>query len=495
MERAEGTYGKAGKGLVILHLDGVGHTFLGRAIEQGRMPAVARLIEEEGYESLSYRCGIPSTTPFCQAGILYGDNSEIPSYRWWDKQAGILVAFGHGSSFKKVAHRYFRGSRPLTEGGAVIGSCFPAGAKETFGLAYRERDASGPGRAISAAKTIASFFASPLRLADWLRHGGWAVARTSVEAIRAQLAGRPAAAAYVVSDMLEEIFLHHVARYAVVHAMDRNLPIIYAGFYAYDETAHGFGPEHPYCYEMLKHVDETIAEIAGRRRGREGTPSEYELVVLSDHGQDQTAPFHHPDGRTLGEIVSELLPTYQVTEYKGRSYGPKGEPLDGHVALTYSGGLAHLYFKDIKERLDAKELDQRFPGLLESIAAEERVAFLLVRDGRHGLLLHGDGRLRLDGREAAALLARYDDGPVLAGQLQRLNSFERSGDVVIFGDHRDGRQFNFEHQVGGHGSVGGEQVKPFLLAKREWALDLGGVRNSSDLHPILCHLRDRLAQG
>jgi hypothetical protein len=94
----------AGKGLVILHLDGVGHRFLVRAIGQGRMPAVTRLIAEEGYVALPYRCGIPSTTPYCQAGILYGDNAEIPSFRWWDKEAGILVAFGHNSSFKKVAH-------------------------------------------------------------------------------------------------------------------------------------------------------------------------------------------------------------------------------------------------------------------------------------------------------------------------------------------------------------------------------------------------------
>lgn len=485
----------AGKGLVILHLDGVGHRFLVRAIEQGRMPAVSRLIAEEGYVPLPYRCGIPSTTPFCQAGILYGDNAEIPSFRWWDKEAGILVAFGHNSSFKKVAHRYFKDCRPLTEGGAVIGACYPAGAKETFGLAYRDRDSSGPGEPLSGPRLVGSFFASPLRVADWIRHGAWAIARTSGAAIRARLAGRPAAPAYVISDMLEEIFLHHTARYAVAQAMDRDLPTIYAGFYAYDETAHGFGPEDDYCYEMLKHVDETIGEIAGRRQGRKGTPSEYELVVLSDHGQDETVPFKHPDGQTLGGIVSELLPTYEVAEYKGRRYPTKGAALDGHVALTYSGGLAHLYFTDIKGRLDANELERRFPGLAGAIAAEDRVAFVMIRDGGHGLILRGQERLRLDSREAAEWLERYDAGRILARQLERLNSFERSGDLVIFGEHREGRQVNFEHQVGGHGSVGGDQVMPFMLAKGEWGLDLSGVQNSGDIHPILSDLRDRLAAG
>jgi hypothetical protein len=312
------------KGLVILHIDGVGHRFLTRAFEDGRMPAVARLIAEEGYEALPYRCGIPSTTPFCQAGILYGDNSEIPSYRWWDKQAGLLVAFGAGSSFKKVAHRYFRGRQPLTEGGAVIGSCYPAGARDTFGLAFRERDYSGSPQSHSALGVIAPFFASPFRVADWLRHGAWAVAKTPM-AVRASLRGRPPARAYVVSDRLEEIFLHHVARYAVARAMDAGFPTIYAGFYAYDETAHGFGPEDPFCYRMLEQIDDTVGKIAGRRRGGRGTPSEYELVVLSDHGQVETVAFNRPDGRTLGEIVAGFLPTYEVAEYKGRVQPPKGD--------------------------------------------------------------------------------------------------------------------------------------------------------------------------
>src|SRR5919204_6096269 len=95
-------------GLVVIHVDGLSQRRLLKAIELGYMPFTRSLIENEGYEPLPYRCGVPSTTPFAQAGILYGDNSEIPSYRWWDKQAGLLVAFGSGSTFRHVAHRYFR---------------------------------------------------------------------------------------------------------------------------------------------------------------------------------------------------------------------------------------------------------------------------------------------------------------------------------------------------------------------------------------------------
>ena len=99
----------------------------------------------------------------------------------------------------------------------------------------------------------------------------------------------------------------------------------------------------------------------------------------------------------------------------------------------------------------------------------------------------------LDGEDAAGILGHYDDAAALAPELVRLNSFQRSGDIIIFGEQLEKGQVNFEHQVGGHGSIGGDQVRPFLLAKREWGLDLGGVSGASDVYPILIDLRDRLA--
>jgi predicted AlkP superfamily pyrophosphatase or phosphodiesterase len=92
-----------GKKLVVLHIDGLGADTLEQALRDGKMPHLRRLIEDEGYEIHRYRCGLPSTTPFAQAGILYGDNSEIPCFRWWDRERRVLVQFGTRSTFKKVA--------------------------------------------------------------------------------------------------------------------------------------------------------------------------------------------------------------------------------------------------------------------------------------------------------------------------------------------------------------------------------------------------------
>ncbi|MHB8614076.1 MAG: hypothetical protein ACYDAL_16890, partial [Candidatus Dormibacteraceae bacterium] len=71
--------------------------------------------------------------------------------------------------------------------------------------------------------------------------------------------------------------------------------------------------------------------------------------------------------------------------------------------------------------------------------------------------------------------------------------FQNAGDLIVFGSFVGGKQVNFENQAGGHGSIGGEQLHPFLLAKSEWGLDTTQVRGAHELHPILSSLRDRLA--
>jgi hypothetical protein len=64
----------------------------------------------------------------------------------------------------------------------------------------------------------------------------------------------------------------------------------------------------------------------------------------------------------------------------------------------------------------------------------------------------------------------------------------------LFGKSINHHQINFETQVGGHGSIGGEQLFPFILAKREWKFDTSGVIDGTDIHRMLKRLRDRLIE-
>jgi hypothetical protein len=488
------------KGLVIVHIDGLGYEYLLKALDQGRMPFVTGLLEKEGYEILRYRSGLPSTTPFVQAGILYGNNSDIPSFRWWDKQSGLYVSFGGRSTFNRVAHKYFHNCEPLTAGGAAIATCYPASAAAAYRLAYRER-----GRSVSQdvsqetftyRQVITNWALNPINLLDWVRRGLWQIWKASYEYWRARLSGRPAAKKYVISNLLEEILLHQLTRFAVVAAMEAKYPVIYGAFYAYDGTAHAFGPQYDYSLRVLRHVDNTIRRIAQRRRHDGPGTRDYELVILSDHGQIDTVPFEQKYGHRLADLLAGWLPTYEIEEFKGKKVTPS-QAIDGHIVLTYSGGLGHFYFRDLCWRLQYDEVEERFPGLVKQVAMTPGIGLVLMRDGANDLLITKEEQIRIKPsrglpRAARDLLGRFDEPEIAAQELSKLNSFDRSGDLIIFGDYEDHHQINFETQVGGHGSLGGEQQFPFIMAKREWKFDTSDVTCASDLYPMLRRLRDRL---
>jgi Type I phosphodiesterase / nucleotide pyrophosphatase len=476
-----------GSALVILHIDGLGADSLEEALREGIMPFTKHLIDAEGYEIHRYRSGIPSTTPFVQAGVLYGDNSEVPSFRWWDRERRVLVQFGAESTFNKVADKYFKGCHPLTQGGACIAACYPAGAADTFGIAYEDRAYTKSEKSRSAWLVVLPYLANPLHLADWLGHAVVSIWGTAVMYVTARASGRRPAGSYVFTDAAEEIFVHHLTRFAVEKAMDEGYTPIYAGFYAFDETGHAFGPNHRHSLSILKHVDHTIKRVAEARKGK------YQLVVLSDHGQIDTIPFYAEDGVRLGEMVAGWMPGFRVEEAKGKKFGPEADQAKGRILLTYSGGLCHLYLTDHSRRLSYEDIVSRHPGLVENLGYQERIA-LVMGGGHPDDVFMADG-VEYRGAAVKEVLARYDDADILYEQLSRLNSFEESGDLILFGAFKGDRQINFENQAGGHGAFGGEQAHPFVLARRDWAIGTSRVIGAHELHPTLSELRDRLKLG
>ena len=78
------------------------------------------------------------------------------------------MQFGARSTFKNVADKYFQGCRPLTEGGACIAACYPAGAAEDFGISYQERSYGEQQGSRSAWRVLLPYLANPVHLGDWV---------------------------------------------------------------------------------------------------------------------------------------------------------------------------------------------------------------------------------------------------------------------------------------------------------------------------------------
>ena len=70
---------------MMVEIDGLSYWHIERRMDDGLMPTCRAMIDEEGYQVTLTDCGLPSMTSACQAGIMFGDNDDIPAYRWYDK--------------------------------------------------------------------------------------------------------------------------------------------------------------------------------------------------------------------------------------------------------------------------------------------------------------------------------------------------------------------------------------------------------------------------
>src|SRR5256886_3451524 len=148
--------------------------------------------------------------------------------------------------------------------------------------------------------------------------------------------------------------------------------------------------------------------------------SDLEMVVLSDHGQVDTIPFATAAGRAFGDVIAGLLPGFRVQEMKGKAYGASEKEARGHVHVTLSGGLSHVYFAEHQTRMDYAEVGSRHPELAPGISSLQEVGLVMARRAGEDVFLRS-GR-ELQGNAVDAVLEAYGEPEVLRQQLSRLHS-------------------------------------------------------------------------
>ena len=100
------------------------------------------------------------------------------------------------------------------------------------------------------------------------------------------------------------VLLRDVNVSLIIEEMYRGANVIYADFTDYDELAHHCGPERIESFEALDGVDKAIGTLA---KAAENAPRPYKFIVLSDHGQSLGATFKQRYGKSLGEVVRDLM--------------------------------------------------------------------------------------------------------------------------------------------------------------------------------------------
>ncbi|GAI95052.1 unnamed protein product, partial [marine sediment metagenome] len=95
----------------------------------GWMPTLKEMIDQEGYKISRVDCGTPATTPACQAGILLGNNHDIPAFRWFDKDQNRLMV---GNNVAEEIEPHLSNGLGLVRDGSSIGNIFSGDARKSI---------------------------------------------------------------------------------------------------------------------------------------------------------------------------------------------------------------------------------------------------------------------------------------------------------------------------------------------------------------------------
>ena len=118
--------------LLVVHLDGVPKALLEDAIQHRKMPFFSRLVRSGHHHMDDAFWGSPASTPFFQAGLLYGlEHPNLPAYSWFDRELGRKVQMNTPQDALAIESRLGRNAEDdslLAGGGHTYFSLFQAGA-------------------------------------------------------------------------------------------------------------------------------------------------------------------------------------------------------------------------------------------------------------------------------------------------------------------------------------------------------------------------------
>ncbi|NIV32016.1 MAG: phage holin family protein, partial [Anaerolineae bacterium] len=105
-------------GVLFLELDGLAKPVLERAINEGYMPTLAQWLESGSHRLSSWETDLSSQTSASQAGILHGNNENIPAFRWWDRARKQIVSSSSPQEVTRLEEELSSGNGLLVQDGA-----------------------------------------------------------------------------------------------------------------------------------------------------------------------------------------------------------------------------------------------------------------------------------------------------------------------------------------------------------------------------------------
>jgi hypothetical protein len=529
-------------GLFFLEIDGLARPILEKAIQDGFMPTLARWLESGSHVLTSWETDTSSQTSAGQAGILHGNNRNIPAFRWYDKAKGEVISSSDPKFLPQLEKEHSDGNGLLVENGTSRGNMLSGDAPYVFTTASTITD-----RSRFHTEELQAFFANPYNVSRTVLLYFWHVILEIWQFYQARkknvqpiLDRHHRGGTYPLVRAFQTVLMRDLNIYTLIGDMFSGRSSAYSTFVAYDEVAHHSGILDPGAFDVLHKLDQQFARLESAIAA---APRPYHLVVLSDHGQSGGATFLQRYGLTLQQLVQGLMTEKYTVESPvtsgegisninvllndtlqnqkgvtskvvGRLF--KGQTVDGQVMLgperqeasqqalpmpdkdvsktkkpdvygLASGNLGLISFTKWPERVTLEELQEAFPAMIPGLSQHEGIGFIMVRSEKDGPVVigaNGSYYLNDDRIEGENPLAKF--GPNAARHLRRTDTFPNCPDILVnsFYDTEKDECCAFEELVGFHGGMGGTQTHPFILHPAELAVKDGDLIGAASVHQL-----------
>jgi Type I phosphodiesterase / nucleotide pyrophosphatase len=523
----------------MLQIDALAYSDLRRALELGLCPTIARLLRE-GFALRRWFCGLPSATPYCQAGMFHGENDGIPAFRFYDKAARKVITCNAPHGVQYIRDRIH--SPGALAGGSSYVNLLDGDA-QTVAFTVATREKMSVYRRLGGTRMALLMALHPIRMARMVLQGAFEWLLEEWERARGELSGRVthSEGIFPFIRILSNVVVRELQTMAILLDVYLGVPIIYSTFMQYDELAHHFGPSSKQALVDLRRTDARIAEIwrMAQLAGGRG----YDLVILSDHGMTPALSYRVQYGESLGTTVQLILDETLVKGVEGprslASYAEDTEYSDigpevveavaqltpvgfgargairrfrdwlrsryglreiifpekyrvdrtNDVVVTYSSCLALVYFAATEQRLSLEQItaDARWARLYERLIAHPGIGLVATISrggvnlaGKHGRAILRDGEVEIVTGENP--LEIFGTEPYVLRAVESLVNQPNAGDVVLFGSFDGYDIISFDDQVGAHGSAGGDQVYPFIISPERLGLAAESLEDARDIH-------------
>ncbi|WP_414468788.1 phage holin family protein [Methanobacterium sp. ACI-7] len=485
---------KSKPGVIFTEIDGLAAPILEEAIDKGYMPTLKRWLEEENYKISEWEPDLSSQTGASQAGILHGNNKNMPAFRWVEKENGNKIVASNGPGDAPVLEaRISDGNGLLAINGASRSNLFSGDARDVIftysklknlKLFYNKSWYYFYAYPSNFSRTIALYFYD-LFLEIFSR------IRQRIKNIQPRL---KRGFVYLFVRPGANVFMREVTTFSIVgDVLAGKVDILYATYYGYDEIAHHSGTRDADVFIALRQLDKQLKRIESARKY---APRKYINVVLSDHGQSNGATFKQRYGYSLETLVRKLLPVdykvYSILSSNEDHWGkPFSQPIEdtkgyinnkidnafdkttllkdnayknikkvsfirkgllkdvteekvevrheipksaegANIIVLASGNLGLIYFTDDHKRFSYEEIKNAYPKLISGLVQHEGIGFIMVRSKEYGPIVIGaNGVYYLDTNIIEGDNPLKNFGANAPKHLKRTDSFKYVPDILV----------------------------------------------------------------